>query len=285
MSFDDVVRPFRWDIAKRSQLGGLPKVEFPEIYAGFEEDLLRCCARVTAFCGDSDIVFVGRSPDSLFDLLSGLLYDTSWRGRLSRFDVSMAYGVADEHEHEFHAISRYFEHLELSPKLLVARPRPVALVDFVAKGRTFGILLDLLHRFSLRDGVEWRAVARQVRLIGLTERTKTSPNTWRWQQHAEWVGTLRPRSIKNVAVDERLWTYLAEEQPKITHGYPAPWWGEPSYNEPPRHDDARTALAFAVHLFDLGRERNTRLDFARELARQPQMTESWLRSLVLEIKR
>ena len=77
MSSGDVVRPFRWDIGRRSQLGSFPHVTPPETYPEFEDDLLACAARVLAFAGDSDLVFVGRSPQPLFDLLSGLLLDTS----------------------------------------------------------------------------------------------------------------------------------------------------------------------------------------------------------------
>ncbi|NLC24613.1 MAG: hypothetical protein GX776_09170 [Oxalobacter sp.] len=40
--------------------------------------MLPCCARIIAFAGNSDLVFVGRSPESFFDLLSGMLFDTTW---------------------------------------------------------------------------------------------------------------------------------------------------------------------------------------------------------------
>jgi hypothetical protein len=55
--------------------------------------------------------------------------------------------------------------------------------------------------------------------------------------------------------------------------------------EPLRDDEARSALALALRLFDLGRTRETRLLFAAEAARQPVMSESWFRSLILEVKR
>jgi hypothetical protein len=45
-----------------------------------------------------------------------------------------------------------------------------------------------------------------------------------------------------------------------------------------------TALALAVHLFDLGRSRSKRQQFAGLLAREPAMTDSWFRSLILELK-
>jgi hypothetical protein len=55
MSDGGVVRPFRWDIRRRSQLGSLPDVDLPETYDWFEEELFRCTARVLAFAGDSDL--------------------------------------------------------------------------------------------------------------------------------------------------------------------------------------------------------------------------------------
>jgi hypothetical protein len=54
----DVIRPFRWDITRRSQLGKLADVERPDSYPEFEEDPLTCAARVLAFSGDGDLVFL-----------------------------------------------------------------------------------------------------------------------------------------------------------------------------------------------------------------------------------
>ncbi len=39
-----MIRPFRWDIAQRSQLGTLPDVELEEPYPALEADLLRGAA-------------------------------------------------------------------------------------------------------------------------------------------------------------------------------------------------------------------------------------------------
>jgi hypothetical protein len=74
--------PFRWNITRRSQLGGLVEGSPPPTYAGFIDDLQQCGARVIALCDNGDLFFVGRSPESLFDHLSGLLFDSSWARRL-----------------------------------------------------------------------------------------------------------------------------------------------------------------------------------------------------------
>jgi hypothetical protein len=283
VSDGDVVRPFRWDITKRSQLGSVPSVDLPETYPQFEADLFVCAARALAFAGDSDIVFVGRSPQPLFDLLSGLLLDTSWSDRLRLLAASMSYTESVD-EASVRGLAPYLTELELDPERLSNRPRPVAFVDIVASGRTFGVLFELLHLWSMDVGADWRAVARRVRFVGLTVRTKTSPNTLRWQQQAEWVSRLRPQAIKNVAIPGELFDSL-NLIPKTNYQFAEGWWDDESFTRPRRDEEARLALSLALHLFDLGRSRKGRLRFARSLGEEAAMTESWFRSLLLEIKR
>jgi hypothetical protein len=283
MSSRDVIRPFRWDVKQRSQLGSLPDVDPPETYSEFEDDLLACCARVLAFAGNSDLVFVGRSPQPLFDLLSGLLLDTSWSDRLRLLNIALRH-VRTPNQEQLRAIYPYFAEVGLDPHTLSRRPRTVALVDVVDTGKTFGLLMALLEDWAHRERVEWRAVARKLRLVGLTWREKTSPNTWRWQQNAEWVDRLRPHEIKNVSLPGRLATYLAADVPKTNYSFRPEWWGDEEVTKPLRAEEARQALALAVRLFDLGCADLTRQRFAGALGREPAMTERWFRSLILELK-
>jgi hypothetical protein len=284
MNGGDVIRPFRWDITRRSQLGSLPEIELPEMYPQFEGDLLTCSARVLAFAGDSDIVFVGRSPQPLFDLLSGLLVETSWSDRLRLLNIGLR-RVAAPSQEQLRAIYPYFAEVGLEPHALARRRRGTALVDLVDTGETLGMLLTFLKTWSDSGLAEWRAVAGKIRIVGLTWREKSSPNTWRWQQHAEWVERLRPSEIKNVSVPGRLGTYLAAEAPKTSYSFTPNWWGDEEVTSPVRDREARQALALAVRLFDLGRTPETRRRFARALGSEPAMKESWFRSLILELKR
>jgi hypothetical protein len=277
----EVIRPFRWDVARRSQLGSLTEVARPETYPQFEADLLYCCAEVLSFAGDSDLVFVGRSPQALFDLLSGLLFDTSWRDRLQLLNLSLSEGPPNAEQ--VRRLYPYLAETGLEPHALMARERPVAFVDVVARGVTFGRLLDLLKDWSDQESVEWRSVARKIRIVGLTEYLKTSPNTWRWQQHAEWVERLRPQKIMNVSVTWPLREYLGIG-PKTSDSFTAIRWGDEDVTRPDRGVEAQQALALAVHLFDLGSIKAWRHAFARALTQQPAMKERWLRSLILELK-
>jgi hypothetical protein len=284
MPAGDVIRPFRWDIAQRSQLGSLPDVELAEPYPEFEADLVRCATRVVAFGGDSDLIFIGRSPQPLFDFLSGLFLDTSWNDRLRLLNVSLRYNGAPNPRRQ-RAIYPYLEEVGLEPHALARRKRCVALVDVVDTGWTLGVLVGLIKDFTDAVGAEWRAVARKIRIVGLTLRTRTSPNTWRWQQHAEWVDRLRPYEIKNVSLPGRLATYFAADAPKTNYSFTPESWGDEEATKPVHDKEARQALALAVRLFDMGREKKTRRRFARALGREPAITESWFRSLILELKR
>jgi hypothetical protein len=183
-----------------------------------------------------------------------------------------------------HAIRPYLAEVGLAPHTLTQRGRPLALLDVVDTGDTFGLLLRFVKEWSDEASVEWRPPARKIRIVGLTWREKTSPKTRRWQQHAEWVDELRPSEIK-ISLPSRLATYLAADAPKTSSPFTPSRWGDEGVTKPMRQDEAREALGLAVRLFDFGRLRETRLRFARALAREPAMTEKWFRSLILEIRR
>ena len=69
---------FRWNIARREQLGRLVAGELAPDLSYVIEEIRRCCARVIAMAGDSRLVFIGRSPENLHDYLTGALAETSW---------------------------------------------------------------------------------------------------------------------------------------------------------------------------------------------------------------
>ena len=66
---------FRWNITRREQLGRLVEGEPAEIHRSVLEELRLCCARVIAMAGDSRLVFIGRSPEQLYDDLQEMVRD------------------------------------------------------------------------------------------------------------------------------------------------------------------------------------------------------------------
>ncbi|HVG44587.1 MAG TPA: hypothetical protein VM890_07650 [Longimicrobium sp.] len=281
--------PFRWNVARREQLGSLVEGPPPKLKPAFMDELRDCCARVLAMAGDSGLVFVGRSPESLFDYLSGAFAGTSWDDRCVLLNVSMRYETAEQVEREspeaLRALHRQFRALRLSPADIAAGERPTAFVDFLCQGHTFGHLVGLLAHWAAREGVEFAAVRRRLRLVGITERTRNSPNTWRWYQRLPWAAAFPRSALRSVSVPYWFWTGLADDQHKVSRWHPPFAWGAEWAGTPPRDSWSIEALRFALALHERGRERAERERLAAALAARPEMRNAWLRRLVLELRR
>jgi hypothetical protein len=280
--------PFRWNVQRRNELGSLLDGPKAETYPGFLDDLLPCCAKVIGYSDDSDLYFVGRSPESLFDHLSGLLLDSSWAVRLRLMQFSMREWSEDtiraHHPGAIEAIRAYFHSLGLSPNALLTRERPVAFVDLVASGGTLGNLVKLLHRWCKETGVEWEAARRKLRLVCLVGKEQPSPRAFRWWQYAEWLPVLERQNIKNVALGETFWMYLGGGQPKVTESHSPEYWARDDLVSPNWAREHLRALRLAVQLFDLGCARERRLAFARAMGEERAMRQPWFRALVQELR-
>ena len=280
--------PFRWDITSRNQLGSLVEGDAAATYSSFLDELLACSSRVMGFSGDSDLIFVGRSPESIFDHLSGLLFDSSWSNRLELLHFSMRFReeaeIRKEHPEAIRAMRAYLGQLGLHPEGLATRHRSVAFIDLVATGDTFGRLTTFLYNWAQDIKYDWNAVRRRIRLIGITEKRKTSPKTWRWQQHAPWLPLLGRGSVKNVSISLDLWNYLGNYQDKVSLSYTPSRWGHPSLSTPTYSERQLKALRLALYLFELGRERERREQFVSLLVKEPAMKYSWFRTLVQELR-
>src|SRR5580704_17106085 len=117
-----------------------------------QDRLLRCAANVLRAGDVSDFVFVGRSLESVYDLLSGVLSRTTWYDRVQLLQLSLR----NHSPEEFHqccpdrAVSlwSYFRACQLTPQQIVERPRPVVFIDVVDRGSTFDSLSRLLRFWS-----------------------------------------------------------------------------------------------------------------------------------------
>ncbi len=288
--------PFRWNIQQRATLGSLldgPRKDIPESgpppYLPLGEsshyptdalaEMSGDCARIIALSNNADLCFVGRSLESLFDYLSGLLSDTDWVERLWLLQFSW-YGKPTIQPGELAGLRYYFEHIALDPYHIARRKRPVAFVDIVATGDTFGNLVTFLCEWANEIGEDWGAVRRKIRIISVTSRAKTSPKAWRWQQHITWRDLLPQQSIKSVAIPEGLWDYFGNWQEKTTESYTHSRWGS-SASAQPNHDEKHLlALRLAVQCFDWGQDKTQRQTFAHQLSGERAMIHPWFRDLV-----
>ena len=80
---------YRWDLVTPGQFGTLrPADAQPDLW--FFDELVECTAKVVARSGGGDLYFVGRSLDSMYDLLCGAFEDTDHRDRVDRLPLSFA---------------------------------------------------------------------------------------------------------------------------------------------------------------------------------------------------
>lgn len=280
------MKPFRWDLRRREQLGRLLEGEEIPPFEGFETEVRQAVARIVATAGDARLVFLGRSPETFFDYLSGVTLSTPWAERLDLVNLSLRHQDRRLATDAWHAFRDHLETLEMSPRAIAEGRWPVAIVDLVASGGTIRDFVDLLLRWADDQRLDRAAVRRRLRIVGVTYRTKSSPNTRRWQQasSAAWLDEYPRIVAKNVSIPGRLWAYLGNDQPKVTPSHP-PWrWADPTAAEPDRHPWHLLALRHAVRVFDRGADPAERERFAVELGRTPAIRSRWGRQLVLQLR-
>lgn len=291
------VVPFRWDVRRREQLGRLteagtsprpywfPPPHWDETFA----EIRTASARVLARAGDARLVFVGRSPESLFDYLTGALADTSWADRLDLLSVSMPYGDVhanpDVPRTAVEGLRAMLRALRLSPAEIASAPRPVALVDVVNRGGTFASLAETWAGWARSEGLDPNAVRRRLRFVGMTVRTKNSPNTWRWFQRSGWTEHFPRGALRGVSIPGWFWGYLGNYQEKMMPSNDFTRWGTEDLSRPVHEPEAFNALRTALRIHEQARARDERARFASLLTSREEMREPWLRSLVLEIRR
>lgn len=284
--------PFRWDLTRREQLGRLLE-ESPgpvdsyydqRLWPEFLEELRSLAVRVVAMAGDARLVFVGRSPESVYDYLTGVLADTEWRDRCALLSISLG----DRKPETPAALALFRAHLRalgLAPAQIASAPRPIALVDLIWQGRTFAALSEQLAEWAREEEVDVRAVRRRMRFVGITTRTKNSPKTWRWFQQHEWTRDYPRSALRGVSVPYWMWTYLGDSQHKTMLSNRPDRWGTEDMRIPSRDTGTLVALRNAYRIHELGRTPDERARFAAELTARVEMREPWLRSLVVGIRK
>jgi hypothetical protein len=287
----EVSLPFRWDLIAPDQLGSMAAALVrPDPW--FVPALAGCAGKVLARGAGGDLYFVGRSLDSMFDLLSGALDGLVTDIRLARLPLSFQRPQARTGGRGWQrptlpagqrdAARGILAGQGVTPATLARRTRPVTFVDVVFGGRTFTDLFGLLDDWVRDEREFWAVVRRKLRFVGVTSRQKTSPKAWRWQQHAPWTRRLPAGAVVNVSLDPWVWSYFGDSQTKLTGSFtPDRWLSDPG--GPARDAKVRDALAEAVALVAFGRSAEGRRMIARAVDGEPALAEPWLRSLVRQL--
>ncbi|WP_436890377.1 hypothetical protein [Nocardiopsis dassonvillei] len=274
--------PFRWDV-ERDHVGSLAEPARPERH--YVDALTECSAKVLARGGDRDLYFVGRSPDSLYDLLRGVLADTPHRDRVHRLPLSL-YGAdgGSLTPAERAQLRANLTAQGVTPARLEGGGRALVFCDLVHGGTTFENLHRELRAWIADEHADRNRIRRRLGYLGVVARGKTGPNAWRWQQHAEWVEELPARAVRNVSVPGWLWSLLGDHQPKTGPSFRRTRWADPEVTRPGRDEKTRAALSLALGLYEKGRTPEVRARFREVLTAEPAFREPWLRTLAHDIR-
>jgi hypothetical protein len=284
------MRPFRWSIAKREQLGTFIETARPANLHrhNFLSNLRETSARIIAFADNADIAFIGRTPENFFDYLSGIFSGVADAPAVHLVHFSLRWaGPKGVRGIEPAKVAGFFDYLVetgLDAASIARADNPLALVDFIASGGTMQSFVQLLQLQAEHTGVDWNAVQRRLRIIGLRARTHNSPNTRRWQQHQDWLHLIPNAVIKNVSAPAHLLYHLANDQPKVARPFHPDRWDADDFNDGPVTDEQMQAIGLAVRLYDTGLEREERLRLARLIAQTHEMRQPATRRLVSRIK-
>jgi hypothetical protein len=278
---------FRWDITRREQLGRLVLDDEPDPwFATILGEVRHCCARVIAMAGDARLVFLGRSPESLYDYLASALARTSWADRCTLLNISLKgsdCAWTDLGSAPREAFREQFRACDLDPAAIAASERPIALVDLIYGGETFGKLTALLFAWAATERVDDRALRRRLRIVGITERHDGSPKSWRWRR-LDWAKQFPPRALKGVSIPPWFWSRLGDSEQKVSRSNPPARWADPEMARPPRGPQHAEGLRLAVALHNAGRSSAERDALAGTIAGQPAIRHRWCRTLVSELR-
>lgn len=283
-------QPYRWTLSSHAggapaRLGGLADGTGPA-RLWYLEELTECTAKVLARSRAADLCFVGRSLDSVYDLLIGAFEGVPRASGLVRLPVS----VRGRDRWVGARRRRLREHLAaagLEPYALARRGRPLALVDVVSSGSTFDTLHGELAAWIEESREPWAVIRRKLRYVGVTVRGSTSPNHWRWQQSpdsARWVRTLPAGHVVNVSLHWRVWSWLGNDQPKVHGSFPAVRWFDEDAATPWHHHQLPEALAESLALVEAGRGRAVRDALVRGIALEPGFADRDVRALASALR-
>jgi len=280
------MKPFRWNIQKKEQLGSLIAKRESNFDANYKLELIESSAKLIARSEGRRLIFIGRSPENYFDFLSGAQMWTTRKSDIELLNISNRYEDIREFKQTmpdaYIAIKSHFELLGISPHQLIASDKGIYFCDLVHSGATFGRLFEFLIDWTKQEKLSVASLISKIGFLGVTQRTKNSPNTWRWQQQQEWVEEFKKLKIKNVSISYWFWDYLGNRQEKVTRSNFPEKWSDESILNPFRGEKELNALTQAYHLFNLGIDSKKLL--AKELAKQSEVKEQWLRSFILELK-
>lgn len=285
MSSDLNIKPFRWNVDRENELGDLIGNGNADLSSEFLDELIASSARIIGFADNSILYFVGRSPENYFDFLSGIYSEQ--KNLLNNFQLFQFSGkrhtiqeLISKYAFDLEVFKGYMTQIGLSPSQILGRKSNTAFVDVVYMGDTFEILFEILKKWSDDIKADWNALRQKIRIVGITERTKNSPNTWRWQQQVDWIEMVGQTRVKNVSVTWDFWRHIANEQFKTTKSFYPDRWSNNEVSEPLREAFNLEGLKLARTIYRAGLEKGSKTNLRKQLVKQKEVEYGWFKEYI-----
>ncbi|WP_422861539.1 hypothetical protein [Flagellimonas sp. W118] len=144
-------------------------------------------------------------------------------------------------------------------------------------------LIEIIKHWSITEKNDWQSIKSKIRIVGVTERTKNSPNTWRWQQQPKSQQVLDGIKVKNVSVGWNFWSELGNNQNKVTPSNSPDKWASEEISRPNINKKHLEGLNFAYKLNILGLNEEVRNRFKTSMQEQIEMEQKWFKEWYKEI--
>lgn len=281
-------KPVPWTQARREALEQLVAKARPTGFYGYHEELLEACADVVAAARGNDLVFVGRSPEPLYDLLESIFSDTSQPPTITLLPFSLRdhdsgaiRKVHNSDEESIVALENHFSDLNLGPADIAQSKNGISFVDFVCWGTTLGNLEETLEFMATRQGMEPTQVTSNIRYTGITKES-VGWTHWRNDEESQGARFFAENRASVVTVSAKLWNYLTDFAGKTTNSFVSKQW-KSGVEFPALNEETARAIRSALDLRICGIDREVRRSFAGKLSRRAGQDDKWLRSLVVRM--
>lgn len=261
-------------------MGALVDTEdvYPWPYEEYRGHLRQTAAKVVAASKGGDLWFIGRSLECVFDYLSGL------GANAAPWSMGMVNVSLRGKQYDRPALRELLAAAGLEPAALHRRKGPQVLCDVVHSGDTMEKLVAELRAWTEDSVDDVPGVMRSLRVVGVTQRQKSSPKAERWHLDNRWAKDHPEVAVHNVSAHRRFWDWAGNSERKVSVTNPPSRWGMPI--EPgERYSAVRLkGIRDAVANYDLGDNGRERKAFTAVLAKTHNVREPWVRRLISELR-
>lgn len=256
------------------------------------DNVIQISAWILNYCRDGELFFFGRSPENIYDFLSGVFKDFSWKDRLHLVLLSTRYTKYEETlydvitDEQKTSVKKYLTSVGLHPKDIIQRKRRTCLVDFIHSGYSINNFVTIMERWcqeeklSVKDMLfkfEFIMIEKEEHVVELAE--KGVEPYFMMTDIVNKCG-YQSNSYHLITISDKLWESFSENPEKVTESYPAYKWGDDDQiNFINSHHDI-VGIFKARLAYDYGCHKNGKKILRKHMLDCPSMKYKWFQQIL-----